>query len=97
MSRTNADSSTDIALPCDALPAASPDPCYTAAFVGGAGTDVRVTVRTTHASKWLVLKRKDTSPPNVTSTVTGTLGSNNWYRSNVVGHLDDDGSRSPRS
>ena len=77
-------STTDVALPCDALPAASPDPCYTAAFVAGAGSDVRVTVRTTHASKWLVLKRKDTSPPTVTSTVTGTLGSNNWYRSNVA-------------
>ena len=83
MSRTNADSSTDVALPCDALPAASPDPCYTAAFVGGAGTDVRVTVRTTHASMWLVLKRKDGSAPKVDATVTGTAGPGNWYRSNV--------------
>ena len=83
MSRTNADSTTDIALPCDAVPTASPDPCYVAAFVAGVGSDVRVTIYTTHASKWLALRRTDTTPPVIAFTVTGTLGSNGWYRSNV--------------
>ena len=83
VSRTNADATTDIALLCDALPFASPDPCYTAAFVGGAGTDVLVTIRTTHASKWLALRRTDTTPPVVKSTVTGSQGLNGWYRGNV--------------
>lgn len=83
VSRTNADTSTDIALPCDAVPAASPDPCYVAAYTAGVGSDVRVTIYTTHASQWLALRRTDLSPPVITSTVTGTLGSDGWYRSNV--------------
>ncbi len=84
VSRTNADATTDIALACDALPAASPEPCFTAAFVAGAGSDVRVIVRTTHASKWLALRRTDTTPPIVTSSVSGSQGLNGWYRGNVA-------------
>ncbi len=83
VSRTNADASTDIALACTALPSATPDPCYVAAYTAGVGSDVRVSIYTTHASKWLALKRTDTTPPVITPTVTGTLGANGWYRTNV--------------
>ena len=41
VSRTNADSSTDIALSCDAVPTANPNPCYVAVYTAGVGSDVR--------------------------------------------------------
>ena len=83
VSRTNADDTTDVALACETLGHADPDPCFTAAFVAGPGSDVLVTVYTTHASKWLVLERTDFTPPVVTSASTGTLGTNGWYTGNI--------------
>jgi hypothetical protein len=83
MSRTNDDGTTDVAATCVALPTAVPDPCFVAAYVAGPGSDVRVTVYTTHASKWLALRRTDTTPPAIAPTVTGTPGLSGWYRSNV--------------
>ena len=84
VSRTNTGGSTDVAQPCANPPTANPDPCFTAVYTDGPGSDVRVTVSTLHASKWLVLRPADTSPPVVTPSVTGLLGQNAWYRGNIA-------------
>jgi hypothetical protein len=81
--RTNSDASVDVAGACTTAGIASPDPCFDAAFVAGPGSDVRVRIYTTHASKWLALRRTDVSPPVINRALTGTLGSNGWYRTNV--------------
>ena len=83
VSRTNADSSVDIAVPCDAVGIADPDPCLVADWVAGPGSDVRVTIYTTHASQWLALGSTDPTPPVITPNVTGSMGSGGWYRSDV--------------
>jgi hypothetical protein len=83
ISRTNADLTTDVAAPCTAVPTAVPDPCFVAAWVAGPGSDVRVTVYTTHASSWLALQTADSTPPQIAPTVSGTLGTNGWYRGDV--------------
>jgi mannan endo-1,4-beta-mannosidase len=81
VSRTNADLSTDVALPCLLEGIADGDPCFLADWVDGPGTDVIIRVYTTHASKWLAIGRS--TPPVITPSIDGVLGSNAWYRSNV--------------
>jgi probable HAF family extracellular repeat protein len=60
-----------------------PENCYEADFVAGPGSDVRLTIMTVHASKWVPVIRVDATPPSVAATVTGTMGSAGWYRSNA--------------
>src|SRR5581483_9330282 len=68
---------------CTTSTPASPDPCVSnrAPLAGGGAA---ITIRTSHASTWQFGKPTDSTPPVVTPTVTGTLGSNAWYRSDVT-------------
>jgi uncharacterized membrane protein len=60
LTRTNADGSVDVAQRCTSPGVAAPDPCLTAGYVApgtGPGSDVVMTVYTTHASRWAPIRR----------------------------------------
>jgi hypothetical protein len=69
---------------CTSTVPADPDPCVADRTALGSG-GAEITVRTTSASLWQFGEEQpsDTTPPVITPTVVGTLGSNGWYTSNV--------------
>ena len=70
---------------CTTSTPANPDPCisHRAPLAGGRA---EITVRTSSASTWTFAKQlqpTDATGPTDAPTVTGTLGNNGWYRSDV--------------
>jgi hypothetical protein len=70
---------------CDTAVPADPDPCLAQRSPLGSG-GAELTVSTSTASLWAFGREVvvDSSPPTITPSVTGTLGSNGWY----VGDVD---------
>lgn len=67
---------------CDTAVPADPDPCVAARSPLAEG-GAEITVSTSTASLWSFGSVLDSTPPTITPNVTGTLGSNGWYVSNV--------------